>query len=560
MRRRALFTYISCVLLFALLLQGGGYVALAEGEATPETTQTQPPLESPPQSTPEVTLPPEPTLPPQTPPGEPTPSSETPSVEPTTPTPGTTPTPTLLPTPSPSPTPLPYAVWIDSHNVTIPVGTQLDLNSLGSAWDELGQELRVTVLNDGGFSPDVPGVYVIHLAARHPVSREEAETFCLVTVLEPEEQASTLIGTSDSRYRKYQQYRDMISEDLQTIISGLNQEFEARVMLLQGAFDDADRFTLLRAVPVQEETDELKPIQTATESTLIPLITPTVSNWSEVLAVFVAKSSLDVGEPLDIYNLRKIPLDGIKDVFWDMHSLAFHMEDGVLQVILTEKSSQEMALLYGFDENRSAQLDELMQPEFLRLFASLTGDTSFSDMTSEQKQEIRESLPQGLNMQREQVVLTAYSMVGQIEYFWGGKYPNIGWNPLWGVPKVVTSLGSETSGTVQNFGLDCSGFVTWTFINAANDVKLLDAIGNGSARQWSNSYTLGWDEAQPGDLAFRAVPGTSAINHVGIVVEKKEDGTYLVAHCSSSRDTVVVTEAWSSGFRYMRRPVLYADA
>ncbi len=557
MRRRALLTYISCVLLLGVLLQAGGPVALAEGEDTPET-----PLESLLEETP--TLPPEPTPPPapETPSPEPTLPLETPSIETPTPLPEPTPvpTPTLLPTPTLSPMPLPYAVWIDSHDITIPVGTQLNLQSLAFAFDELGQELWVSVLDDGGFSPDVPGVYVIRLAARHPVSREEAVAFCMVTVLEPEVQKSTLIGTSDSRYRKYREYRDMISEDLQRIISGLNQEFEQRVNLLQDAFDDAEQFSLLRAVPVQEETDEAQPIRIATESSLIPLRTPTVSNWAEVLAVFVAKSSLDVEEPLDLYNLRKIPLDGIEDVFWDMHSLAFNVENGALKVILTEKSSQEMAIFYGFDENRAAQLDELMQPEFLRLFASLTGDTSFSDMSKEQEEEIRGSLPEGLTMQREQIVLTAHSMVEQIEYFWGGKYPEVGWNPLWGVPKVVTSLGSETTGTIQNFGLDCSGFVTWVFINAAKDVKLLGAIGDGSARQWGNSITLGWDEAQPGDLAFRAVPGTSAINHVGIVVEKREDGTYLVVHCSSSRDTVVVTEAWSSGFRYMRRPVLYADA
>ena len=387
-------------------------------------------------------------------------------------------------------------------------------------------------------------------------------TFSLVTVVGEvtEEQKSPLVGTSDSRYRKYRQYRDMISEDLKRIISNLNDEFTQRVALLNGAFYDAEEFTLLRVVPVQEETDELEPIRAAEDSTLVALDAPTVSNWSQVLAVFVAKSSLDVDEPLDLYNLRKIPLEGIRDVFWDMHSLTFDMKNGALKVMLEEKSSQEMALLYGLDEKRTAQLDELMQPEFQRLFASLTGDTSFSDMTKEQEERIRQSLPQGLAMQREQVVLTAYSLLGQVEYFWGGKYPEVGWNPLWGVPKVVTSLGSTTTNTVQKFGLDCSGFVTWAFINAAKDVKLIDAIGDGSARQWGNSRTLGWDEAQPGDLAFRAAPGTSAINHVGIVVEKREDGTYLVAHCSSSQDNVVVTEAWSSGFRYMRRPVLYADA
>jgi cell wall-associated NlpC family hydrolase len=182
------------------------------------------------------------------------------------------------------------------------------------------------------------------------------------------------------------------------------------------------------------------------------------------------------------------------------------------------------------------------------------------DMTGEEEAAIRANLPDGLAMQRESVVLTAYSLVGQIKYFWGGKYPYLGWNPLWGVPRVVYSEGSKTTGKVRSYGLDCSGFVTWVFINAAEDESVAEAIGDGSNNQWKHSLSLGWDEAQPGDLAFRAAPGTVSTNHVGIVVAKNADGTYLVAHSSSSKNAVVVTEAWSSGFRYMRRPVLYGDA
>jgi hypothetical protein len=39
-------------------------------------------------------------------------------------------------------------------------------------------------------------------------------------------------------------------------------------------------------------------------------------------------------KPLDLFNLRKIPLDGMGKVFWDMHDLTFHIEEGELQVIL----------------------------------------------------------------------------------------------------------------------------------------------------------------------------------------------------------------------------------
>ena len=505
---------------------------------------------------------PTPTLP-QTSDGSPTPVlSVTPVLSGTpSPTPVLSPTPSL--SPSPSPTPLkPYAVTIIAQDATIAVGDVFfSLRDLAYAVDEWGEELKVRIRDDGGFDVNVPGVYTVVFRAEHPVTDEDYTAECTVTVEEaPEpEPTSTLTGTSDSRYRKYLKYRDEVAGQLQCIMQELNEDFRQRIELLRGAFSDASTFEMLREVPAAEDTDTAQQLSDE-QMTLEAMDAIAVANWSHILATFVAESSLDVDEPLDLFNLRKISLDGIGKVFWDMHELKFHVENGTLKVILKERSSEDMVALYNLDEDRQARLDELMQPEFQRLFASLTGDTAFVDMSGEEAQAIRTSLPTGLAMQRESVVLAAYSLVGQVKYFWGGKYPYVGWNSLWSVPRVVGSDGSKTTGTVRSYGLDCSGFVTWVFVNAAGDESVADAIGNGSANQWSKSLSLGWDEAQPGDLAFRASPGSTSTNHVGIVVAKREDGTYLVAHSSSSKNGVVVTEAWSSGFRYMRRPALYGDA
>jgi len=264
-----------------------------------------------------------------------------------------------------------------------------------------------------------------------------------------------------------------------------------------------------------------------------------------------------VEEPLDLVNLRKIPLDGLDEVFWAMTDISYHEQDGKLRVLLREKTAEEAAQSYGFDDAQLSMLNELLQPEFQKVFASLTGDGAFAELDDAEREEILASLPENLDVGREKVVVTAHSLVGKLSYFWGGKYNELGWNPLWGIPRRVTSPNSPTTGTLRPYGLDCSGFVAWVFINAAGDTDVLSAIGNGSARQWSCSTSLGWDEAQPGDLAFRAVPGSVRVNHVGIVTGKEADGSYLVAHCSSSQNAVVVTEAWESGFRYFRRPVLY---
>ena len=78
-----------------------------------------------------------------------------------------------------------------------------------------------------------------------------------------------------------------------------------------------------------------------------------------------------------------------------MNQLTYHQEGDTLRVMLTPRSASEMARHYGWDADREMVLEELMQPEFLKVFASLTGDTSFDDMSEEEAQAIRDSLPEG---------------------------------------------------------------------------------------------------------------------------------------------------------------------
>ena len=62
------------------------------------------------------------------------------------------------------------------------------------------------------------------------------------------------------------------------------------------------------------------------------------------------------------------------------------------------------------------------------------------------------------------------------------------------------------------FGLDCSGFVTWVFINATGDPSYVNVIGHGARNQHAKRQSISWSEAQPGDLVFYPDLG-----HVGIV-------------------------------------------
>ncbi len=463
-----------------------------------------------------------------------------------------------------------YTVTILAGELVLKAGGEYDLLKDVKAQDETGATVEYGVYDRGNFRISQPGTYKVVIGALHPVTGELFTQERTVRVLSEEEYAAweraqrRLSGDSNERYARYLQYRNEIYEKLKVEMDGLTAQLSARIDMLASVFADKE-LELVQYTPAIVDGLEDVPMEAGLRhyptgaAAYTPLSSLTVSNWSDILAVFVAASSLDVAEPLDLMNLRKIQYDGLGEVFWDMNQLTYHVEGDTLRVMITPSTAQEMPSRYGWDPEREMVLEELMQPEFLKVFASLTGDTSFDDMSEAEMEAIRATLPQGLDVQRESVVMTASSLVGKVSYFWGGKYNELGWNPLWGIPRRVTSEGSVTSGKIRNYGLDCSGFVAWAFINATGDPSILSAIGNGSANQWANSTSLGWDEAQPGDLAFRAKPGSVDINHVGIVASVTEDGQYMIVHCSSKENGVVVTEAWSSGFRYFRRPALYGE-
>lgn len=134
---------------------------------------------------------------------------------------------------------------------------------------------------------------------------------------------------------------------------------------------------------------------------------------------------------------------------------------------------------------------------------------------------------------RKALIQAAFSLVGKVPYFWGGKSA-AGWNDEWNTPKVVSAAGSASSGTLRPYGLDCSGFTDWVYNTA-----LGETIGAGTSGQWSNSTEISYSELQPGDLGFKDSPSGSGINHVLIYVGKDTGGNDLWVHCSSSNGVVV---------------------
>ena len=226
----------------------------------------------------------------------------------------------------------------------------------------------------------------------------------------------------------------------------------------------------------------------------------------------------------------------------------------ILHITLASRGYEEMVDYYDFILYQKQALYELMQPEYAQMLSELVGTFGVSggsiELTPEQVQEMLDNLPEDLSPKRRAVMEAAYSLVGKVNYFWGGKSEVIGWDNRWGMPMKVASAESNTTGMTLPFGLDCSGFVTWVFINAVGDPSYADIIGHGARNQYGKCEKISWSEALPGDLVFYPDLG-----HVGIAAGKDSGGNILVIHCASSQNNVVVTGL--QGFTKIGRPVLY---
>lgn len=146
--------------------------------------------------------------------------------------------------------------------------------------------------------------------------------------------------------------------------------------------------------------------------------------------------------------------------------------------------------------------------------------------------------------ERKKVLETALSLVGRVPYFWGGKSAP-GWNDEWNTPKLVTSAGSPTTGTIRPYGLDCSGFTDWTYQTA-----LGVSIGAGTWGQWSTSTEISESELLPGDLGFQNQVNAET-NHVLIYAGTDSEGQQLWVHCTSSSGVVLNSPDY---IKYYRRP------
>lgn len=285
-------------------------------------------------------------------------------------------------------------------------------------------------------------------------------------------------------------------------------------------------------------------------------------DWREVVAVFASKTA-GAEDGIDVFTLDEERVELLRQVFWDMCEITTATQtvdvpdsdpdDDVddshtgiaLTITITAKTAEQMRLIYAFTKYQNDALDILLEN-----LGSLNIPMGSLTISQEDAIELLENLPDDLDPARKAVVETAVQLVGRVSYFWGGKSLTLGWDDRWGVPTEVTAAGSGSTGTVRPFGLDCSGFVDWTFYNATNG-SYYPGRGGGAATQHSYCTNISWNDAQPGDLVF--YPDDS---HVGIVGGKDADGNLLIVHCSGGANGVVITGA--AGFTSVARPECFS--
>ena len=268
-----------------------------------------------------------------------------------------------------------------------------------------------------------------------------------------------------------------------------------------------------------------------------------VRNWQDILAVYVYQQSKDGKTEFTLDSSCK---EDLAKIFAEMNPIVRDKQN------ITHVTYGNRKINYYIKKNKIAKKDRTILKKYVEtdcklLCAVVTAANGF----------IRESVGDDVSEERVNVISAAYSLVGKVGYFWGGKSTVIGEDPSWGTSETVSAEGSKSTGTIRAYGLDCSGFVTWAVINGYQDKAMQEAVGDGTSDQWEKANVVSEADAQPGDLVFQKGPEAGSDNHVGILCGKTDAGDWIAVHCSSGKNGVTVGEAYSASFRYIRQPSFY---
>ena len=465
----------------------------------------------------------------------PDPGTDTPTPNPDTPTPapgfddGGKTTPTVAPTnkPTVAPTQIPVAVQslIDSINAlagqTLTLNQAAKVQELRAAYNKLSSEQKSLVTNYSllvGFESKITELQ----------KKQNTDTPAFTDGSKASETGKT--GTPvyyvSNLHAGKEFYLDSLkgnyqltfSDDFASVMDEIETEYKEKNKLSDASDSKTDGLT------------------TSADSLL-------VRNWQDILTVYVYEQSQ---KGVKEFTLDASSKDELAKIFAQMNPIV-RDKDNITHVSYGNYHINNYIKENNISQNDRGVLKKYVETDCKLLCAIVTDAKGF----------VRQSVGDDISEERVNVITAAYSLVGEVGYFWGGKSTTIGEDPSWGTAEKVSAVGSASTGTVRAYGLDCSGFVTWSVINGYLNQGMQSSVGDGTSDQWEKANVVSEQDAQPGDLVFQKGPEAGSDNHVGIICGKTNAGDWIAVHCSSSKNGVTVGEAYGASFRYIRQPSFY---
>ena len=517
----------------------GSGADLSDGSDATETPAPEPEPETPaPEPEPDTPAPePEPDTPaPEPEPDTPTPEPETPTPEPDTPTPApSTPTPTVTPAdPTATPTPAPTNVTeseaakklvakIDAlAKETLTVNHAARVRELRAEYNSLPTEQKAFITNYNllvGFESRIAELQKNQKDGGNTDISDGSNTDVTGKTGTPVYYVSNLHAGKefylDSLKNNYQL---SFSDDFSSVMDEIEKEYKEKNKLTDASDSRSDGLT------------------TSADSLL-------VRNWQDILAIYVYEQSQKGKTEFTIDASAK---EELAKIFAQMNPIVRDKDN------ITHVSYGNYHINHYIKQNNISQENRTVLKKYTETDCKL-----LCAIVTDAKGFVRQSVGDDVSEERVNVITAAYSLVGEVGYFWGGKSTQIGKDSSWGSAAKVSAAGSPSSGTVRAYGLDCSGFVTWSVINGYLNQGMQSSVGDGTSEQWENANVVSEQDAQPGDLVFQNGPEAGSNNHVGIICGKTDAGDWIAVHCSSSKNGVTVGEAYGASFRYIRQPSFY---
>ena len=465
----------------------------------------------------------------------PDPGTDTPTPNPDTPTPapgfddGGKTTPTVTPTnkPTVAPTQIPVVVQslIDSINAlarqTLTLNQAAKVQELRAAYNKLSAEQKSLVTN-----------YSLLVGFESKITELQKKQNTDIPAFTDGSKASETGKTGTPVY----------------YVSNLHAGKEFYLDSLKGNYQltFSDDFASVMD-EIETEYKEKNKLSDASDSRTDGLTTSAdsllVRNWQDILAVYVYEQSQ---KGVKEFTLDVSSKDELAKIFAQMNPIV-RDKDNITHVSYGNYHINNYIKENNISQNDRGVLKKYVETDCKLLCAIVTDAKGF----------VRQSVGDDVSEERVNVITAAYSLVGEVGYFWGGKSTKIGEDPSWGTAEKVSATGSASTGTVRAYGLDCSGFVTWSVINGYLNQGMQSSVGDGTSDQWEKANVVSEQDAQPGDLVFQKGPEAGSDNHVGIICGKTNAGDWIAVHCSSSKNGVTVGEAYGASFRYIRQPSFY---